>query len=1317
MRRSLGALGRLRYVAQQPGVEFHLELERPSNVLGQPGRWWGWQCRWYDIAPGRRLGSTRQERIESAIRKAERHVPNMTDWVLWTRKPLTRTDQAWFFAIPSEMRLHLWTEADLDAHLVGEAEILRRSYFGDLVLTPEGLSNLREQCIAPVRDRWLPKVHTEVDAESELRRLLAEPDHWNEVTGLAGEVDSSARALAELLPEVDEDLRGQVQSLANDLRELSGAARATSLALQNANLTAATERTAAEPSFSLSRAQGTRLARSLRERRSHCSFAVQAALARRRDAKIVLTRLRAYVSTSAIAVVGPAGCGKTHLAAELTVSRGHRPCGIYLQAWPLTKRGTTTELITRVGDVGAETFVELLEAVDAAASRAGTRLPVVIDGLNESEDPVSWKSELASLVPVLDRLPNVLLVVTVRPSVANIAVPEGLGSLELPGFDHATPAAVDKYFQEYKIDPGSVPLPYERFQEPLFLRIFCEATNPGREATVRLDEVPASLIATFIRFRATVAKRIADRPGGMRRYVPDILKALDAIALSLWSTKRRAMPFDEIRELIGDNAQDWTKSLARDLLDEGLLSAEPRDGGYGRVVVLFDAFAGFLVADTLIRERGPEDFTHWIADDDTRALLGSNSDGAHPLASDIRGAFVGLVPRRFRTQFWQLVDGELRREATLAAADLEATLLDEATVSEIGRLALQPHAHTGPSRFGRDDLFDRFRELRDTAGHPLNAEFLDHLLGTPSVVDRDLRWSEWVRRRESDILADIHVFTELWLSKEDRTHEDGLRALWLKWLLTSTHRDLRDLATRALYWYGRGEPKALFRLVRSSLGANDPYVTERLLAASFGVMMAAPGEQREFGRELSVFLTQLWNAFSAENAAHRTDHWMIRHSVEGIVGVARRYYPSALGEWSTEWAFKQPARPESIGCDDPRNSDRELVYGGDFRNYTVGRLVPNRANYHFEDPEYEEVSSWIRGRVWELGWRPEFFKATEDSIAEYRRYRVHRRGRIESYQKKYCWIGFFEAAGRLLEEGRSPLMDGETHLSDVDIDPSFPSVPRAAPACIPGLLSDDFSNLENWVLSGTVDIPDHMLRPQTLEGIEGPWVALSATLRQRDLETKREVFAVLWSMLVNREDEQKLRCALRSRHRPGDLWQLHPLESYYVFAGEMPWSSCARFEEGADNLPQLYARTAKGEDGQEIPVELTANYYAWESYHSVTNEAGGFPVPAVTLADALDLRVVPASLDWCDAQGRRASMTFGPPGRFEKSGHLLYLREDLIRDYCNRRDYELLWMVWGERSPWFADRPRDLPAWLLQAHQDYTYCWRRIASLEDLATD
>ena len=775
------------------------------------------------------------------------------------------------------------------------------------------------------------------------------------------------------------------------------------------------------------------------------------------------------------------------------------------------------------------------------------------------------------------------------------------------------------------------------------------------------------------------------------------------------------MPFGEVRELIGDTTEDWAQSLAKALREEGILGTEAHARDEDRTMILFDAFAGFLLADAVIRETGRSRFPTWVAEKETAALLGTNPEGAHPLAADMRRAFVGLVPREFRMPFWQLVDGELRREATLAAAELEGSLLDDETVSAIAKIALEPPP--GPRRHARVDLFSRFREVRAITRHPLNAEFLDRVLGTLPVAERDLRWSEWIRTREKENLADLDALTKDWQSRTTRTPEDHLRAIWVKWLLTSTLRDLRDLATQALYWYGRAEPEALFRLTLSGLQTNDPYVPERLLAAAFGVMMAAPGEQREFGSELTSFLDKLWETFCGVQALYPSDHWLVRHYVDGIVGVGRQYYPSELGQWSSLERFAQPSRPEPISRDDPRNSERELVYGMDFRNYTVGRLLPNRANYDFDDPEYEEVSSWIRGRTWNLGWRAERFYSVEEDMYDQGR-RRRSRGRVESYLKKYGWIGFFEAAGRLADEGRAPQRDGATRLSDVDIDPSFPATPPTPALTIPGFLSKDFRDLESWVTDGAVDVPDVLLRTETIEPNEGPWVALSAYLEQEDLESKRRVFGILRCLLVERGVGQELRTAFHSQKRPGNFfWNLHPLEDYYAFAGEIPWSSYARRGASPDKLSKLYTGKVTGSNGHEIPVELVARHYSWESYHSVTNQAGGFPVPAVTLAQAFDLRAVPASLDWCDRRGRRASLTLAPPEGFSDRGHLLYFREDLIREYCDNHGYELIWAVWGERAPWFADPLTQPPNWLRQVYEDGTEFWRRVVSLDELKTD
>ena len=237
----------------------------------------------------------------------------------------------------------------------------------------------------------------------------------------------------------------------------------------------------------------------------------------------------------------------------------------------MERRGTIDDLVTRLRGLPATSFEELLEAVESVGVRTGSRIPIVIDGLTESEDPATWRGELETLSSILSSFQHVVVVVTLRPSAADVALPSSLPRVSLHGFSSLTSEAISRYFDYYKIDAGGLRLPLDRFSDPLFLRIFCEATNPDREVWVGPERVPSSLVGAFTEFRRVAVERIAKRPGSsIRRYSPDILEALDAIAISMWDTGRRAIPFNEIRELIGDTSADWTESLARALVEEGV---------------------------------------------------------------------------------------------------------------------------------------------------------------------------------------------------------------------------------------------------------------------------------------------------------------------------------------------------------------------------------------------------------------------------------------------------------------------------------------------------------------------------------------------------------------------------------------------------------------------------------------------------------------------------------------------------------------------------------------------------------------------------
>ena len=1303
--RGLGGAGSVRATAQQPGVEFHLKVDFESSALGEPGRWWGWQCRWYTLDAGRQIGTTRRAKVEEAIRKTVKYVPEITDWVLWTRFHLTPTDQSWFYNIETEMRLHLWTAREVATHLVGDAAVLRRTYFGDLMVTPHQLDQTRKLNLAPVTERWIPEVHLELGAEERIRRILGEVAHWPELVELETGLSKSIEELDALVGTVDLDMQPDIDALLADLRDLVGRAGAFRKDLGAGSVRDVLVLAREEWNPQMGSTGGPRLARTVRRRGFPWAFTLQAAIFWHWQGGALSKKILRELTCSVVAVVGPAGSGKTHFGAALTAARGRRPCGVFIEAWPMKARGTTNDLVERVQGIEASTFEELLEAVEAAGARAGTRIPLVVDGLNESEDPEVWKGELERLHVLIGRFEYIVVVVTVRPLAVEFVLPEKTKKIELEGFGPLTHHAIKKYFEYYKINAGSAQLPIDRMQTPLFMRIFCEATNPDRRKEVGPGHIPSTLVAVFAMYRTVLVDRICRQPGGLRFEDGDVLRALDEIALHLWKENARQMQFSELRELIGDDTAEWTKSLGRLLVDVGILRRNwsPEEAATGFV---FDAFGGFLIADVHTRNRSKEDVRKWIAEEAAR--LSDDREMGHPLASDARASLVGLVPRATGIQLWHVMEGDLRIEALVAAAGLEGHLLDTATAQELAA------AWVALERGHRHKVLGHARERRDAVNHALNARFLDELLQGESVAERDLGWSEWVRSEETRIARDLKESAVDWESRGTRTEEDHLRALWVKWVLTTTVRPLRDYATLALYWYGRGSPDAIFRLTLRGLRTNDPYVPERLLAAAYGVLMAAPGEGRDLGDDLAGFLNGLWASFCGDDTKGATEHWLVREYVVGMVHLASRYYSAALGQWTEGIEFTSPRRPEPILRDAGEGYGGDLVYGMDFKNYTVGGLVPGRGSYQFEHPEYQEVLSWIRGRVRDLGWRSDRFSEVDKRIISSRR-RHHRRrdGQLDPYQKKYGWIGYHEAAGRLVDEGRLILDSYDGRISEMGVDPSFPRFPPAFEGTIPEWTSSEPRDLGQWVKEAQVEVPDALFRAQSLCDCDGPWVALGGYLRQENTARTCEVFGFLDAILVRRQDSGRLLAALQEKGYPGNHWIPEAPQVHYCFSGEMPWHARVRGGLGSTELRRLYSKTISIHQGPDIPVEIPVHQYSWESYHSLLNKAGGHPIPSVALAEAFDLRVVPNSLNWCDSEGRLASMTFSRPLGF-KGGCLVYSRDDLIRRYCEEHDYELVWMMWGERNLIMADPMGAIPDWLRRVYADRLHIWRRITTLSEM---
>jgi hypothetical protein len=529
-------------------------------------------------------------------------------------------------------------------------------------------------------------------------------------------------------------------------------------------------------------------------------------------------------------------------------------------------------------------------------------------------------------------------------------------------------------------------------------------------------------------------------------------------------------------------------------------------------------------------------------------------DDSHELASDIFRSLVTLAPRRVHNQLWKEAPDLLRNAGLIFATELEAKYLDKDTVTALLRL-LRDNPKV------RSNLFSRLQITRGAPNNPLNAEFLDSALRTMSVSERDLSWTEWVRETRHERFKELHSIELRW--KEDlttRTPSDQLRAKWVMWLLTSTDRELRDVATRTLYWFGRGDPVTLFKESLRSLEINDPYVPERMLAASCGVAMARQvdiGDQTFVSVILPEFTRSLYNSMFVEGAPSSTTHSLMRDYATRIIEIAllhkpelfsfeeiQRSKPPFTDGGCREWDESEISKEEHYGLDSP--------FRMDFENYTLGDLIPDRGNYDFKNEGYRKVRAQILWRVEQLGWSAELFKNVDNSI-ENERYYPRIGGdakKVERYGKKYSWIAFFEMAGLLHDQGK--LEDWVERTSYIDIDPSFPERVTRGHLITVDFLGDPEIEIKEWIANGPLPNVGPYLQLGEVQQVEGPWVALDGFAVQEDESRGRSSFCFIRGFLVANQDAESFLDYLLHQDL-GGRWLPEKPKVIHTFAGEIPW--------------------------------------------------------------------------------------------------------------------------------------------------------------------
>ena len=674
-----------------------------------------------------------------------------------------------------------------------------------------------------------------------------------------------------------------------------------------------------------------------------------------RDAEDRLRRTDELTKGELLLLSGSAGTGKTHLLCDVARRRIEegRPTVLLMGQRFVSREEPWQQLLQQV-DLPGMSADEFVGALEAYAQTSGARALIVIDAINEGSGRSIWPCHMAAFLAHIERSPWIGVAMAVRTTYEEIVVPEEVrkGAVQVVhhGFHEHEYDATRTFFLHYGLGFPSTPLLDPEFRNPLFLKTLCCGLHTKGER--QLPRGLQGITAVFDLYLSAVNDRLATDLDFDRR-TPLVRQAIESVASAMIDSDERWLEMPRAKLVVDAllPGRGFENSLYRGLVVEGILAEEApvlKDDGREDVVYMaYERFADHLVA---------------------KALLDQHLDPSSPASAFDAGgglAFVSNADEDIEPGLLEALWVQVAERCDSELVYLAPSVFNHWYAAEAFRQSLVWRAVTAFS----DETIEALNSFCTNEGecsetldtlltvavlplHPLNARFLDRQLRREAMADRDVWWSiylhdAWGNHGAIDRLVD-------WASSVGpNTRLEGdiveLAGTALAWLFTSSNRYLRDRATKSLVDLCSGRLDSMGRLVELFSGVDDPYVTERVYAAAYGVAMRSY-DPADVGSLAEVVYEHV---FASESTPA---HILLRDYARGVVERALylrshitintlRIRPPYLSQWP-EIPSEAEIQPfladfskganESGEIDWARNRVASSVLDGDFARYVIG---------------------------------------------------------------------------------------------------------------------------------------------------------------------------------------------------------------------------------------------------------------------------------------------------------------------------------------------------------------------------------------------
>lgn len=881
-----------------------------------------------------------------------------------------------------------------------------------------------------------------------------------------------------------------------------------------------------------------------------------------------------YEQSKCLYVTGIAGNGKTHSLCRL-IEQCHAQCAFYLfYGTDFSDRGPLETILSTL-----HWHEDDLHKLNDYAKIKDRYAVFVVDALNEGSNTDYWRNNLSIFKEELDKYERIKLLVSFRTMACTDVLQKQLGKdgqwkkIEISGFEN-TKEAIKKHFEINEIQGNVDNLLVNRdFQNPLFLKIFCEAFTHTTLDDMR-EYSRVEIYNKYLQNRNYKISQLVDEDSTRQitsRFVIELAKISVNESHCMDIIRNRARKIaDSICKY-----RTWSKNLMNILLKENILKEYRLSNGKDFIGFEFDSMGDVLKAG-FIHYKGDTFVVDYVLR--TRKFILEQN----------RSIFdYSFIPNVFTCLFAEWKPNEKSKwERLLAYKDLRQCFMqglslrhdDEEYSMMIGSLAKDIIAKD-TSYISPYELLENFRTYKYGV-----LQIVLKQLDNMTIHERDEKWTIKINELQRHYGITIRLKGLLNTEKDDY---DKLSEL-ICWFLTSSFQTLRAVLIMYLRDIFKTDLKILTNTTKQFARVNDPYILQGLFAAVYATLVLTRNTKKS--KEIAEYICCTY--YNSKESAP-TD-LVVRNWTMRIVEYAS-YLDKSYNGWSelkNLMPFNSVSNPfkeekyDEASCDGyfgTTNGAKMLydsLFTSDFNRYIIG------TNGH----SYSDV--FVNGErnideTAELGYKydvnlDDIAKAIAILIKEKYKYSdalgnydkdIYSRNRFDQSQerigKKYQWIGYYEVLSYLCDHYKILLDKWSAEKKFAAY--SFPWLTGAIPYMDPTIEAEEslsvvshdvFEKIDNdfkLIKDETEWLEDDSLLPSIHHVVKdkdgNDWVILKAFDTQTELVNNTQCCASVWydTVFVANSNITEFEAWAQ---RDGNLRQyFYSSGDYNYLWNDYPWSS------------------------------------------------------------------------------------------------------------------------------------------------------------------